>query len=118
MCIDFLTSRADNELEEGLLIERLGRRVLILSGYSLMALWCATMTITLTYQASCTWVPYMTMTCLFAFILSFGLGPGGVTNTVTGELFTQSSRPAAYMISSSTNWICFFFISLVFPLIV
>ncbi|XP_038647979.1 solute carrier family 2, facilitated glucose transporter member 11b isoform X1 [Scyliorhinus canicula] len=102
----------------GLLIERLGRRVLILSGYSLMALWCAAMTITLTYQASYSWVPYMTMTCLFAFILSFGLGPGGVTNTVTGELFTQSSRPAAYMISSSTNWICFFFISLVFPLIV
>ncbi|XP_041059248.1 solute carrier family 2, facilitated glucose transporter member 11b [Carcharodon carcharias] len=102
----------------GLLIERLGRRVLILGGYSLMALWCGAMTITLTYQASYFWVPYVTMTCLFAFILSFGLGPGGVTNTVTGELFTQSTRPAAYMIGSSMNWISFFFISLIFPMIV
>ncbi|XP_078410076.1 solute carrier family 2, facilitated glucose transporter member 11b isoform X3 [Cetorhinus maximus] len=102
----------------GLLIERLGRRALILGGYSLMALWCAVMTITLTYQASYFWVPYMTMTCLFAFILSFGLGPGGVTNTVTGELFTQSTRPAAYTIGSSMNWISFFFIGLIFPMIV
>ncbi|XP_060700148.1 solute carrier family 2, facilitated glucose transporter member 11b [Hemiscyllium ocellatum] len=101
-----------------LLIERLGRRVLILGGYSLMALWCAAMTITLTYQVSYFWMPYLTMTCLFAFILSFGLGPGGVTNTVTGELFTQSTRPAAYMISSSVNWISFFLISIVFPSIV
>ncbi|XP_067911349.1 solute carrier family 2, facilitated glucose transporter member 11b isoform X5 [Heterodontus francisci] len=102
----------------GIMIERLGRRVLILGGYSLMALWCAAMTITLTYQASYFWVPYITMTCLFAFILSFGLGPGGVTNIVTGELFTQSTRPAAYTISGSMNWISFFFISIIFPIIV
>uniref|UniRef100_UPI00398E8162 solute carrier family 2, facilitated glucose transporter member 11-like n=1 Tax=Pristiophorus japonicus TaxID=55135 RepID=UPI00398E8162 len=102
----------------GLMIEGLGRRVLILGGYSLMALWCAVMTITITYQASYFWVPYMTMTCLFAFILSFGLGPGGVTNTVTGELFTQDTRPAAYMISGAMNWISFFFISIIFPFIV
>ncbi|XP_078083063.1 solute carrier family 2, facilitated glucose transporter member 11b isoform X4 [Mustelus asterias] len=105
-------------INAGLLIERVGRRVLILSGYLLMALWCSVMTITLTYQASYSWVPYMTMSCLFAFILSFGLGPGGVTNSVTGELFTQSLRPAAYMVSSSMNWISFFFVSLMFPLIV
>ncbi|XP_048467656.1 solute carrier family 2, facilitated glucose transporter member 11b [Rhincodon typus] len=101
-----------------LLIERLGRRMLIVGGYSLMALCCAAVTITLTYQASYFWMPYMTMTCLFAFILSFGLGPGGVTNTVTGELFTQSTRPAAFMISSSVNWISFFLISIMFPVIV
>ncbi|XP_067861728.1 solute carrier family 2, facilitated glucose transporter member 11b [Heptranchias perlo] len=102
----------------GLMIESLGRRVLMLGGYSLMALWCAAMTITLSYQASYYWVPYMTMSCLFAFILSFGLGPGGVTNTVTGELFTQSSRPAAFMIGGSMNWISFFFIGIIFPFIV
>ncbi|XP_048412514.1 solute carrier family 2, facilitated glucose transporter member 11b isoform X4 [Stegostoma tigrinum] len=105
-------------INASLLIERLGRRMLILGGYSLMALCCAAVTITLTYQASYFWMPYMTMTWLFAFILSFGLGPGGVTNTVTGELFTQCTRPAAFMISSSVNWISFFFISIMFPVIV
>uniref|UniRef100_A0A7N6AVF6 Solute carrier family 2, facilitated glucose transporter member 5 n=1 Tax=Anabas testudineus TaxID=64144 RepID=A0A7N6AVF6_ANATE len=63
-------------------------------------------------------VPYLSMACVFAFILSFGLGPGGVTNILTTELFTQTTRPAAYMIAGSVNWFSFFFIGLVFPFIV
>uniref|UniRef100_A0A8C8DYZ6 Solute carrier family 2 member 11b n=1 Tax=Oryzias sinensis TaxID=183150 RepID=A0A8C8DYZ6_9TELE len=62
--------------------------------------------------------PYLSMACVFAFILSFGLGPGGVTNILTTELFTQSSRPAAFIISGSVNWLSFFFIGLVFPFII
>ncbi|TDH12861.1 hypothetical protein EPR50_G00050210 [Perca flavescens] len=62
--------------------------------------------------------PYMSMVCVFAFILSFGLGPGGVTNILTTELFTQTARPAAYIVAGSLNWLSFFFIGLVFPFIV
>ncbi|RLV99867.1 hypothetical protein DV515_00009421, partial [Chloebia gouldiae] len=64
------------------------------------------------------WVPYMSMTCVFAFILSFGLGPGGITNTLTAELFVQSSRPAAYMIAGTVSWISFFTVGMLFPFIV
>ncbi|XP_051548909.1 solute carrier family 2, facilitated glucose transporter member 11b isoform X1 [Myxocyprinus asiaticus] len=102
----------------GLLIESLGRRALIIGGYSLMSLWCVFFTITLTFQESSSWVPYLSMICVFAFILSFGLGPGGVTNILTTELFTQTARPAAYMIGGSFNWTSFFFIGMVFPFIV
>ncbi|TUS57734.1 Solute carrier family 2, facilitated glucose transporter member 5 [Bagarius yarrelli] len=63
-------------------------------------------------------VPYLSVFCVFAFILSFGLGPGGVTNILITELFTQTTRPAAYMIAGGMNWLSFFFISLVFPFIV
>lgn len=35
---------------QGLLIEFLGRRALILGGYSLMTLWCLVLTFSLTYQ--------------------------------------------------------------------
>nr|XP_060640780.1 solute carrier family 2, facilitated glucose transporter member 11-like isoform X1 [Anolis sagrei ordinatus]XP_060640781.1 solute carrier family 2, facilitated glucose transporter member 11-like isoform X1 [Anolis sagrei ordinatus] len=97
----------------GLLIELMGRRALILGGYSLMTLWCGLMTLALTFQ-----VPYLSMACLFAFILSFGLGPGGVTNILTMELFTQNARPAAYMIAGSVSWISFFTIGMLFPFIV
>ncbi|XP_028851761.1 solute carrier family 2, facilitated glucose transporter member 11b isoform X2 [Denticeps clupeoides] len=102
----------------GLLIESLGRRVLIMGGYSLMAVWCICFTLTLTFQNASPWVPYLSMVCVFAFILSFGLGPGGVTNILTTELFIQSARPAAYMISGSVNWLSFFFIGMAFPFIV
>ncbi|KAL6465145.1 hypothetical protein MHYP_G00252780 [Metynnis hypsauchen] len=102
----------------GLLIESLGRRVLIIGGYSLMALWCICFTITLTFQNYSSEMPYLSMACVFAFILSFGLGPGGVTTILITELFTQTSRPAAYMIGGSVKWLSFFFIGMVFPFIV
>ncbi|XP_037536375.1 solute carrier family 2, facilitated glucose transporter member 11-like [Nematolebias whitei] len=102
----------------GLLIECLGRKVLISGGYILMSVCCILFTLTLTFQDVSPVFPYLSMACVFAFILSFGLGPGGVTNILTMELFTQTSRPAAFMIAGSVNWLSFFFIGLVFPFIV
>ncbi|XP_049619824.1 solute carrier family 2, facilitated glucose transporter member 11b isoform X1 [Syngnathus scovelli] len=102
----------------GLLIEHLGRKVLITGGYTLMSICCILFTLTITFQEISPVFPYLSMACVFAFILSFGLGPGGVTNILTMELFTQNTRPAAYMIAGSINWISFFFISMIFPFIV
>nr|XP_020450149.1 solute carrier family 2, facilitated glucose transporter member 11-like isoform X2 [Monopterus albus] len=102
----------------GMFIESLGRKVLIMGGYTLMSVCCILFTLTLTVQDASPVVPYLSMTCVFAFILSFGLGPGGVTNILTAELFTQTARPAAFMIAGTVNWFSFFFIGLVFPFIV
>ncbi|XP_075710033.1 solute carrier family 2, facilitated glucose transporter member 11-like [Rhinoderma darwinii] len=102
----------------GLLIDRAGRRVLIIGGYCLMALFCIVLTVTLTFQDAYPWVPYLSIAAILAFMLSFGLGPGGVTNTLTAELFTQSTRTGAYMIGGAVNWISFFAIGMVFPFIV
>ncbi|KAM9330826.1 solute carrier family 2, facilitated glucose transporter member 11-like [Gastrophryne carolinensis] len=102
----------------GLLIDRAGRRMLIIGGYSFMAFWCIILTVTLTFQDAYPWVPYLSMIAILAFILSFGLGPGGVSNTLTAELFTQSTRTGAFVIGGSVNWISFFAIGMVFPFIV
>ncbi|XP_074742866.1 solute carrier family 2, facilitated glucose transporter member 11-like isoform X2 [Strix uralensis] len=102
----------------GLLIDYVGRRYLIIGGYLLMTLWSIVLTFSLTYQELYSWVPYVSMTSIFAFILSFGLGPGGITNTLTAELFVQSSRPAAYMIGGTVSWISFFTTGMLFPFIV
>ncbi|NXN96758.1 GTR11 protein, partial [Rhinopomastus cyanomelas] len=102
----------------GLLIDSVGRRYLIIGGYLLMALWSIVLTLSLTYQELYPWVPYVSMTSIFAFILSFGLGPGGITNTLTAELFVQSSRPAAYTIGGTISWVSFFMIGMLFPFIV
>ncbi|MBN3299619.1 GTR11 protein, partial [Amia calva] len=102
----------------GILVESLGRRVLIIGGYSLMTLCCVCLTVTLSFQDASPWVPYLSIVCVFCFILSFGLGPGGVTTILTTELFTQTARPAAYMIGGSVNWLSFFLIGMIFPFIV
>lgn len=43
---------------------------------------------------------------------------GGVTNILAAELFTQTGRPAAYIIGGSVNWLSFFLIGMTFPFIV
>ncbi|CAM2102912.1 unnamed protein product [Caretta caretta] len=60
----------------GLLIDYMGRRLLIIGGYTLMSFWCIVLTFSLTYQELYPWVPHLSMASIFAFILSFGLGPG------------------------------------------
>ncbi|XP_061585091.1 solute carrier family 2, facilitated glucose transporter member 11-like [Cololabis saira] len=102
----------------GFLIESLGRKMLIAGGYILMSICCILFTITLAFQDASPVVPYLSVVCVFAFVLSFGLGPGGVTNILTTELFTQTARPAAFMIGGSVNWLSFSLIGLVFPFIV
>ncbi|NXX94450.1 GTR11 protein, partial [Centropus bengalensis] len=102
----------------GLLIDYVGRRCLVIGGYLLMTLWSTVLTFSLTYQDLYPWVPYVSMAAIFAFILSFGLGPGGITNTLTAELFIQSSRPAAYMIAGAISWGSFFTVGMLFPFIV
>uniref|UniRef100_A0A8C7ZHL5 Solute carrier family 2, facilitated glucose transporter member 5 n=1 Tax=Oryzias sinensis TaxID=183150 RepID=A0A8C7ZHL5_9TELE len=42
----------------------------------------------------------------------------GVTNILNNELFTQTARPAAFMIAGTVNWLSFFLVGLLFPFIV
>ncbi|KAH0625669.1 hypothetical protein JD844_015264, partial [Phrynosoma platyrhinos] len=129
----------------GFLIESMGRRALILGGYSLMTLWCAVLTVSLTYQVGLRvqiegqkkegalvgplpehglrlrlhpqFRP-RTSNSFFSISLNSFFSPGGVTNILTIELFTQSARPAAYTIAGSVSWLSFFTIGMLFPFIV
>ncbi|XP_051523424.1 solute carrier family 2, facilitated glucose transporter member 11-like [Myxocyprinus asiaticus] len=101
-----------------LLIERVGRRLLLAGGYMLMACWALVFTVALSLQGKVEGMPYLSMVCVFAYILSFGMGPAGVTGILPAELFDQMARPAAYMIAGSMMWINLFLIGMAFPFIV
>ncbi|KAM9426010.1 solute carrier family 2, facilitated glucose transporter member 11 [Pholidichthys leucotaenia] len=102
-----------------LLIERVGRRYLLVGGYSLMTCWTIVFTVALTLQSrGVAGMPYLSMACVFAYILSFGLGPAGVTGILPAEIFDQMARPAAYMVAGSLMWISLFLIGMLFPFIV
>ncbi|XP_012579406.1 PREDICTED: solute carrier family 2, facilitated glucose transporter member 11 isoform X1 [Condylura cristata] len=98
-----------------MIIERVGRRVLLIGGYSLMVCWGSVFTTALCLKSSFPWMSYLAMSCIFAFILSFGMGPAGVTGILATELFDQMARPAAYMICGSLMWIMLFLAGLGFP---
>ncbi|XP_076856262.1 solute carrier family 2, facilitated glucose transporter member 11 [Brachyhypopomus gauderio] len=101
-----------------LLIERVGRRMLLLGGYVLMAGWAVVFTLSLSLQGKVAGMPYLSMACVFAYILSFGMGPAGVTGILPTELFDQMARPAAYMIAGSMMWVNLFLVGMAFPFIV
>ncbi|XP_048400937.2 solute carrier family 2, facilitated glucose transporter member 9 isoform X2 [Stegostoma tigrinum] len=101
----------------GLTIERLGRRSLLIGGFSLMSLSFGLLTISLNLQDTVSWMPYVSVICILAVIASFCIGPGGIPFILTGEMFDQSSRSAAFMVGGTVLWISNFFVGLLFPLI-
>ncbi|KAG7493307.1 solute carrier family 2, facilitated glucose transporter member 9 isoform X1 [Solea senegalensis] len=101
----------------GLVIERLGRKLLLIFGFSAMAVFFSLLTVFLTFQDSASWMPYLSYVCILIVIASFCSGPGGIPFILTGELFEQSYRPAAFMIAGTVNWLSNFAVGLLFPFI-
>ncbi|XP_074132174.1 solute carrier family 2, facilitated glucose transporter member 9 isoform X3 [Sminthopsis crassicaudata] len=105
-------------LNAGLVIERLGRRPLLIGGFGLMTLFFGILTVTLTLQDKAPWIPYLSIVCILSIIASFCSGPGGIPFILTGEFFQQAQRPAAFMIAGTVNWLSNFAVGLLFPYIV
>ncbi|XP_061562413.1 solute carrier family 2, facilitated glucose transporter member 11-like [Phycodurus eques] len=101
------------------LIERVGRKCLLVGGYTLMSCWTVVFTVALTLQQrGVEGMSTLSMVCVFAYILSFGLGPAGVTGILPAEIFDQSARPAAYMVAGSLMWLSLLLVGMLFPFIV
>ncbi|XP_051784180.1 solute carrier family 2, facilitated glucose transporter member 9 isoform X2 [Erpetoichthys calabaricus] len=101
----------------GIVIERVGRRPLLIGGFGAMTVFFGFLTVFLHFQSAASWIPYLSIVCILAVIASFCIGPGGIPFILVGELFQQSERPAAFMISGMVNWISNFTVGLIFPFI-
>uniref|UniRef100_A0A8D3C9M2 Solute carrier family 2, facilitated glucose transporter member 5 n=1 Tax=Scophthalmus maximus TaxID=52904 RepID=A0A8D3C9M2_SCOMX len=101
-----------------LLVERKGRRFMLMGGFILMTIWAVVFTIALSFEHYISWMPYLSMACIFTYILSFGMGPAGVTGVLPTEIFNQTARPAAYMIAGSMMWLNLFITGMAFPFLV
>ncbi|KAJ7309667.1 hypothetical protein JRQ81_007726 [Phrynocephalus forsythii] len=98
-----------------LTIERFGRRTLLWKGCGLMALVLLLFTVTLALQTKYPAMSYCSVTLLFLFVFIFGVGPNGATMAVMMEIFSQWSRPAAFMIGGCLNWAGLFVLGITFP---
>uniref|UniRef100_A0A8C9FSP3 Solute carrier family 2 member 9 n=1 Tax=Pavo cristatus TaxID=9049 RepID=A0A8C9FSP3_PAVCR len=90
-------------VSSGLVIERLGRRPLLIGGFGLMIVFFAVLTVSLTLQVR------LLSRILFLFC--------GIPFVLTGEFFQQSQRPAAFMVAGTVNWLSNFAVGLLFPFI-
>ncbi|XP_034023028.1 solute carrier family 2, facilitated glucose transporter member 9-like [Thalassophryne amazonica] len=103
-------------IASGLVIERIGRKPLLIFGFSAMAVCFSLLTVFLNFQNSVSWMPYLSYVCILTVIASFCSGPGGIPFILTGAV-EQSYRPAAFMIAGTVNWLSNFTVGLLFPFI-
>ncbi|NXY49613.1 GTR9 protein, partial [Ceuthmochares aereus] len=96
-------------------IEKLGRRPLVITGFCTMGICSAGITVSLLLQTALPWMRYVSVACVVGIIAGFCIGPAGVPFLMTAELFTQSHRPAAYIVGGSLNWLCNFTVGFIFP---
>ncbi|XP_056136427.1 solute carrier family 2 member 15b [Lampris incognitus] len=96
-------------------IERLGRRSLMIGGFTFMGFCCGGITLCFLLQADIPELRYVSVACVVGIIAGFCIGPAGVPFLMTAELFKQSHRPAAYTVAGCLNWLSNFTIGFVFP---
>merc|ERR1719188_1234569 len=96
------------------LIEKAGRKVLMVSGLSLML--CMTILLLaslLTFETVPT-MSYVAIVAVITFVVGFATGPGSIPWFFVTELFAQSGRPTATAIAVGVNWAANFLVGLGF----
>uniref|UniRef100_A0A1B6C3D1 Major facilitator superfamily (MFS) profile domain-containing protein n=1 Tax=Clastoptera arizonana TaxID=38151 RepID=A0A1B6C3D1_9HEMI len=98
------------------LVEKAGRKTLLLVGFSGMFI----VTIMLTFALNIAESSHSSLasnSCIILvilFVILFAVGPGSIPWFLVNELFNQSARPVASSIAVATNWTANFFVGLGF----
>ncbi|XP_055438368.1 solute carrier family 2, facilitated glucose transporter member 5 isoform X3 [Bubalus kerabau] len=98
-------------------VELMGRRFLLLLGFSVCFTACCVLTGALALQDMISWMPYVSIACVISYVIGHALGPSPIPALLVTEIFLQSSRPAAYMVAGTVHWLSNFTVGLVFPFI-
>ncbi|XP_021017037.1 solute carrier family 2, facilitated glucose transporter member 7 isoform X2 [Mus caroli] len=102
-------------LISAIIIERLGRRILLLSGYAICCSACLVLTVALLLQSTVPELSYLSIICVFSYIVGHSIGPSPVPSVVRTEIVLQSSRTAAFTVDGAVHWLTNFIVGLTFP---
>ena len=101
-----------------MLMERAGRRLLLLTGFSLTALCLFGMTLfTALGKLGYLWANYVSMVCALVFIVVFNLGPAFVPWVLVTEIFPQSARGSAMTLASAGCHLPMVSMTFLFPIL-
>jgi len=95
------------------LMDRLGRRVLHLTGLGGMCLMSVMIVVAANIDSDGAKIFLIVAT--LGFVVFFAVGPGSIPWMICGELFTQGPRPAATSVCVAVNWSANLLVSLLFP---
>ncbi|CAH8525742.1 unnamed protein product [Heterobilharzia americana] len=99
------------------IVDRGGRRMLLLIGFSVCLFSLIVFTTLLVVQkyTQTSWLMYISILVLYLFVSGFAIGPGSIPWFLVAELFTQEHRDSAASVAVGVNWLCNIIVGLVFP---
>ena len=100
------------------LIDRIGRRPLLIGGLIPMALSLIVLAIALTVGEGAAWADTAAVVCLCVFVMAFAVSLGPLPYLLMSELFPLALRGAGMGIASATAWGVNVLVSLTFPVMV
>ncbi|XP_023705143.1 solute carrier family 2, facilitated glucose transporter member 1 isoform X4 [Cryptotermes secundus] len=97
------------------IVEKAGRKTLLLIGFAGMCCTTILLTICLAYvQNAALWVSYISILLVILFVVMFAIGPGSIPWFLVSELFNQSARGAATSLAVAINWTANFIVGIGF----
>ncbi|XP_017066633.1 facilitated trehalose transporter Tret1-2 homolog [Drosophila eugracilis] len=99
-----------------LLIERLGRKILLMISAFLMGMSTLIMACYFGFMKSYG-IGWLALMAVSIFIIGFSLGFGPVPWLMMAELFAEDVKALAGSIAGTTNWVCAFIVTLLFPVL-
>jgi sugar porter (SP) family MFS transporter len=100
------------------LIDRLGRRPLLIGGLVVMALSLIVLAAALMGGRNAEWSNMLAIVCLSVFVVAFGVSLGPLPYVMMAELFPLALRGAGMGIASATAWAVNVVVSLTFPVLI
>ncbi|KAK6621842.1 hypothetical protein RUM44_001649 [Polyplax serrata] len=97
-----------------ILVEKAGRKTLLLTGFIGMFVVALFLTVCLAYAETSTAISYVCIVLVLLFVIMFAVGPGSIPWFLVTELFNQDARPAATSIAVAVNWTANFIVGLGF----
>ncbi|XP_071874991.1 solute carrier family 2, facilitated glucose transporter member 1 isoform X5 [Bombus fervidus] len=97
-----------------ILVEKAGRKTLLLAGFSGMFIDTALLAVCLAFADTSRAAAYSSIVLVMTFVILFAIGPGSIPWFLVSELFNQSARPAATSVAIAVNWTANFIVSIGF----
>ena len=94
-------------------MDRLGRRILHITGLSGMLVTVTLLVISLLAKSTPAW-NQLSIAMTILFVAFFGIGPGSIPWLITSELFNQAFRVPASSIAVLVNWSANFMVAVGF----
>ncbi|XP_070561871.1 solute carrier family 2, facilitated glucose transporter member 1-like isoform X2 [Ptychodera flava] len=99
------------------LVDRVGRRPLLLYNFAIMIVLFSVVTLSLTLanpNEADAWA-YISVVCIYSAIFCFAIGPACVSFIIVPELWSQGPRPTAVSIAVQVQWWSGVLINFLFP---